>query len=103
MSDKEKQQGKGLKSAYEMALERLDSQGIERPREGRLDETAREKIAEARRRAEAALAEAEILHRDTMASIRDPELRRKAEEEYRIDRRRIEERLEREVREARGE
>lgn len=102
MSD-DKQGGKGLKSAYERALERLESQGIEPPREERLDEATRRAIGEARTRAEAALAEAEILYRDRLRTTRDPEGRRKAEEEYRIDRRRIEERREREVKAARGD
>ena len=76
----------GMKSAYEAALERLEKQGIERPREDSLSEETREQMAEVRRRDEATLAEVEILYRDKKKKGFDP----KVEEEYRIDRRRIE-------------
>ena len=81
---------KGLKSAYETALEKLDSQGISRPDEAALTDAARQAMAEARRRAEAKLAELEILHRDRMRGHSDPIERSQAEERYQIDRRRIE-------------
>jgi hypothetical protein len=80
----------GMKSAYELALERLDSQGIERP--GDLDEATRAQIAELRSRAEAELAKLEILHRKRVAAPSEPGEARRAEEEYAIDRRRIEQR-----------
>ena len=86
----------GMKSAYELALERIEKQGIERPRE-EFSEEAREKIAEARRQAEAKLAELEILHKDRLRSERDPVKRQESEEEYRRERRRIEENVERKV------
>jgi hypothetical protein len=86
----------GMKSAYELALERLEKQGIERPRE-EFSEEAREKIAEARRQAEAKLAEIEILHKDRLRAERDPIKRHESEEEYRRDRRRIESDLERKI------
>lgn len=79
-----------MKSAYELALERLDSQGIERP--GDLDDETRRQIAEVRGKAEAELAKLEILHRERMAAEPDPAAARRAEEEYAIDRRRLEER-----------
>jgi hypothetical protein len=79
-----------MKSAYELALERLDSQGIERP--GALDEATRRQIAEVRSKAEADLAKLEILHRERMGKLADPEAVRRAEEEYAMDRRRLEER-----------
>ncbi len=79
-----------MKSAYELALERLDSQGIERP--GALDEATREKIAEVRAKAEADLAKLEILHRERMSAQTDPGEARRAEEEYAIDRRRLDDR-----------
>src|SRR5436305_13070566 len=50
----------GMKSAYELALERLERQGIERPREESFSDELRAGIAEARRQAEAKLAEIEI-------------------------------------------
>ncbi|HBL27012.1 MAG TPA: hypothetical protein DD490_09280, partial [Acidobacteria bacterium] len=61
MADKDK--ASGMKSAYELALERLEQRGVERPREDFSAEVL-EKIAEVRRQAEAKLAELEILHRD---------------------------------------
>ena len=92
----------GMKSAYELALERLEKQGIERPREETFSEEAREQIAEARRKAEASLAEIEILHRDRLKTIYDPAKRQEEEEEYFRDRRRIEDQRERKVEELRG-
>ena len=66
-----------MKSAYELALERLEEQGIGAPEE--LDEKTRDGIAEARRKAEAKLAELEILYKDKQG---DPE----AEQQYRRER-----------------
>jgi hypothetical protein len=79
-----------MKSAYELALERLDSQGIERP--GELAEEIRRRIAEVRSKADADLAKLEILHRERLAATADPQEAHRAEEEYAIDRRRLEER-----------
>ena len=81
-----------MKSAYELALERLERQGIERPQEGALSEAVREQMAEARRRAEARLAELEILHRDRLRKGAEPA---EEEEGYLRERRRIEEDRER--------
>ena len=92
----------GMKSAYELALERMEKQGIERPREETFSDEAREQIAEARRKAEASLAELEILHRDRLKTIYDPAKRQEEEEEYLRDRRRIEDQRERKVEELRG-
>lgn len=80
----------GMKSAYELALERLEGQGIERPREDALSAEVRDRMAEARRQAEAKLAEVEILHRDRLAGMRDPTERQQEEEDYRLERKRIE-------------
>jgi len=79
-----------MKSAYEVALERLEARGIERPREEALTEEVKQQIAEIRQKAEADLAQAEILHRDRLKSTYDPAARAKEEEEYQEDRRRIE-------------
>lgn len=79
-----------MKSAYELALERLEKQGIERPREDAVSAEAREKMADVRRQAEARLAELEILHRDRLKGVYDPAARGKDDEEYVRDRRRIE-------------
>jgi hypothetical protein len=79
-----------MKSAYELALERLEKQGIERPDESKLTDLDRQKMAEARSKAEARLAEVEILFRDRLAKTADPAKRREEEEHYQLDRRRIE-------------
>ena len=91
-----------MKSAYELALERLDQQGIERPREDALSTEDRERIAEQRRKADARLAELEILHRKTMESIASPAKSETEQGNYLTERRRIEERCEREIRRIRG-
>lgn len=91
-----------MKSAYELALERLEAQGIERPREEALSAEVKEKIADARRKAEAQLAELEILHEDRLKTLYDPEGRQKEEEEYHDERRRIEEARDREIERLRG-
>lgn len=100
MADKDKTTG--MKSAYELALERLEKQGIERPREETFSDDLREQIAEARRKAEASLAELEILHQNRLKTIYDPAKREEEEEEYRRERRRIEDQRERKVEELRG-
>jgi hypothetical protein len=87
MADKDK--ASGMKSAYELALERLEKQGIERPREEAHSAETLEKIAEVRRQAEAKLAELEILHKDRLR--KDPMKRQEEEEDYVRERRRIEE------------
>ena len=92
----------GMKSAYELALERMEKQGIDRPREETFSDEAREQIAEARRRAEASLAELEILHKNRLKTMYDPAKRQEEEEEYLRDRRRIEDQRERKVEELRG-
>lgn len=79
-----------MKSAYELALERLDARGIERPREEALTDEVKEQIAEIRRKAEAELAQAEILFRDRVKGVHDPVAREQEEQEYQEDRRRIE-------------
>lgn len=80
----------GMKSAYELALERLESQGIERPRATSLSDATKQAIAEARRVTEAKLAELEILHRDQLAKLGDPAARDEQESRYRRDRERVE-------------
>ncbi len=79
-----------MKSAYELALERLEKQGIERPREDSLTDEVREQMAEVRRRAEAKTAELEILHRDSLAKQQDPTQREEEESNFRRERQRIE-------------
>ena len=89
-----------LKSAYELAMDRLRQkdreEGVE-PSEP-LDDAQKERIAELRREAKAKLAEMEILHRkDVAAAGSEPEKLRELEENYRIDRARVESRVESEI------
>ena len=86
MSDK----ASGMKSAYELALERLERQGIERPREESLTDAVRQQMAEVRSKAEARIAELEILHQNRLKSIFDPAKRQEEEDDYVRERQRIE-------------
>lgn len=97
----EKDKAAGMKSAYELALERMEKQGIERPREETFSGEARDQIAEARRKAEARLAELEILHKDRIKAVYDPAKRQEDEEEYVRERRRIEDDRDRKIEELR--
>ncbi len=92
-----------IKSAYELALERLETEGIERPRQDDLDSQTREQIAERRSRTGAKLAEIEILHRDKLATLDDPVERGKAEEDYVAERQRLETSRDRDIAKLRGE
>jgi hypothetical protein len=87
----------GMKSAYELALERLEKQGIERPREDSLTDEVREQMAEVRRRAEAKTAELQILHRDRLVKLRDPAERAEEEADFRRERQRIEDDRDRKI------
>lgn len=101
MSEKDK--ATGMKSAYELALERMEEQGIERPRGEEFSDALREKIAEVRNQAEAKLAELEILHRDRLKGLFEHDARREEEEEYVRERRRIEENRDQKIEKLRGE
>jgi len=79
-----------MKSAYELALERLESQGIERPRQDSMSDETRQRLNDVRQQAAAKLAELEILHLDRLKTVYDPAKRREEEEEYARERRRIE-------------
>jgi hypothetical protein len=86
-----------LKSAYELALERLARQDATEGRESPQKLGARQKreIAAKRQEAEAKLAEIEILHaKEVDAVAGDPEKLAELEERRRIDRRRVESALE---------
>jgi hypothetical protein len=88
------------KSAWEIALEKLEKQDRERgtASPGPLSETQKKEIAAVRQRGKAKLAEAEILHNDhRRKALEDPEALAKVEEEYRIERRRIEEASDRDI------
>jgi len=93
----------GMKSAYELALERLEKQGVERPRQDALTDEARAAVADARCQAEAKLAEIEILHRDRLKGMHDPAKRDEEEETYLLERRRIESERDRKIDKLRGE
>lgn len=93
------------KSAYELAMERLRAKdraaGIEEPQA--LTEAQKKRIAELRREARAGLAELEIFRAGKVAAAAgDPEKLAEIEEHDRIDRERIQSRLEAEIRKARG-
>lgn len=88
---------KPLKSAYELAMERLrskdrdDGVGEDQP----LGEDQKQEIARLRQEAKAKVAELEILHRKNVhAAGGDPEAVAKIEEHYRTDRARVESKLE---------
>jgi len=85
-----------MKSAYELALERLEKEGIDRPRADSLPEEVRQRIAEARQKAEAKLAQLEILHRDRLKTM-DPAAREQEKDDYVLERRRIEEQRDRKI------
>ena len=88
------------KSAWEIALEKLQKQDRERGETGPAALSAGQKksIAEIRARFQARMAEAEILHRSNQAKAAgDAEALEKLEEEFRIERRRIEDQREREI------
>ena len=86
-----------LKSAYELAMERLKakdrSEGVEES--GPLTQEQKKRIAELRQEAQAKLAELEILHQKNLAGTpKDPDEVQKLEENYRTDRARVDSRLE---------
>lgn len=92
-----------MKTAYELALERLEQQGIERPSEEALSAETRQEIADLRNQTEAKLAQLEILHKDRIKSIADPTEVAVAETEYAAERQRLEEKLEHKIDKLRSE
>lgn len=86
-----------IKSAYELALERMAGQGIEPPREEALTPELRQRVADLRQKTEARLAELEILHKDALRKSQDFAAREKAEDEYRRERQRLEEDRDRQI------
>ena len=80
-----------LKSAYELAMERFQKKDaeagvVQQP----LTDDQKAAIAELRNRCQANIAELEILHRSTVAGMRDPADRESAEAEFRQARGRLE-------------
>jgi hypothetical protein len=88
---------KGIKSAYERALERMESEGIERPRQQAFAPDVLAAMDEARRKAEAKIAELEILHRGRLRKLRDAAAFAAEEKEYQAERKRIEEKRDRDI------
>ena len=90
-----------LKSAYELAMERLRAKdreaGIDEP--APLTDEQKETIAELRRTAKAKLAEIEIMHRKQVAAAisGDPAEIETLEERYQVDRGRVESKLESDI------
>src|SRR5262245_36090502 len=81
---------KPLKSAVELAMERLKKKDAEEGVESRpLTETQKAAIAEARNFYESKLAEAEVLHHSKLRATFDPTDRATLEQEYRRDRERL--------------
>src|SRR5256884_9053285 len=94
---------KGVKSAYELAMERFKKQdkeaGVERKP---LTDQQKAAIAEIRNFYEAKLAEADLLHQDKMLTTLDPAERAKRDEEYRRDRERLSSERDAKIAKARG-
>jgi glutamate synthase domain-containing protein 1 len=90
-----------LKSAYELAMERLRAKdreaGVDEPT--RLTAEQKKEITELRQAAKAKLAEIEIMHRKQMANAvaGAPEEIEQIEERLRVDRRRVESKLESDI------
>jgi hypothetical protein len=90
---------KPLKSAFDLAMDRLKAQDLaEGVKEAApLTNAQKNRIAELRTQAQAKLAELEILHRKNSAGIGDPAVLAKLEENYAIDRGRAESRRDAEI------
>ena len=89
-----------LKSAYELAMERLRAKDREEgvQESAPLNEEQKARIAELRAGAKAKLAEIEILRKKSLAEVGgDPEKAREIEDRYRVDRDRVERKLESDV------
>lgn len=91
------------KSAYELAMERLRKKDADSGVEQRsLTDEQRDAIAEARRVAEARLAEREILHQSALRGVVDPESREELDQQYRRERDRVQSDLDRKIAEIRS-
>jgi hypothetical protein len=91
------------KSAYELAMERLQkkdaAEGIERKP---ITDAQKSAIAEIRNFYQAKLAEIELLHQGTLAATLDPAERATLEQEYRLDRERLISERDRKIEKIRG-
>ena len=94
---------KAVKSAYEVAMERLRKKDVEEGVEHLpLTEKQKAEIAEIRNFYEAKLAETELLHQGRLRSMFDPAERATREEEYRRDRERLTTERDAKIEKARG-
>lgn len=95
---------KGLKSSYELAMERLrksdEEAGVERRP---VTEAQKAAIAEIRNFYEAKIAELEVLHQGRLRTTVDPGERAAREEEYRRDRERLSSEREAKIEKARNQ
>ena len=92
-----------MKSAYELAMERLRKKDAEEGRvETPLTDEQRAAIAEARSFYASKIAEAEILHRSTLSRLFDPAERAELEESHRRDIARIREDEQRKIEQLRS-
>jgi hypothetical protein len=95
-----------LKSAYDIAMERLRAKDREKgiPERKPLTSAQKREIARLRKEAKAKLAELEIMYRKDLESEQgDPEKLKKIEEHFEIDRGRIESSLESAIAEVKQE
>ncbi len=90
---------KPLKSAFELAMERLKAkdkaEGVEDAKP--LTTVQKKRIAELRSEAQAKLAELEILHKKNLAGVAEPAEIAKIEQNYATDRGRVESRRDTEI------
>ncbi len=92
-----------MKSAYELALEQMEKQGIERPREGAVSDQVRAQMAEVRRRAEAKVAELEIMHRQRLSKAASSVEREQELDDFKRQRQRIDNDRDEKVAQLRGQ
>ena len=80
----------GLKSSYELAMERLRKSDADAGIESRpLTDAQKAAIAEVRNFYEAKIAEQQVLHQSRLSTAADPAQRATLEEDYRRDRERF--------------
>jgi hypothetical protein len=91
------------KSALEVAMARLRQKDAERGEQAApLTDDQKTRIAEVRQAAQAKLAQEDILYKDSLTRVRDPEAFAKLEAEHRMDVQRINQDADRKVEKIRG-
>jgi hypothetical protein len=91
-----------MKTAYELAMERLKKQDKEAGIEAKpVTDAQKAQIAEIRNFYEAKLAEAQVMHHSKIISVYDPAERETLEKEYRRERERLSDERDRKVAKAR--